>query len=276
MKTIMLAVGISQYASDEIPDLTVCHADAAAMVAALRELAAGNFAELVLLNDQATKAKIQDGVAWLAQNAGPGDQAVFYYSGHGASFPDDNGDEQDGQEEFLCPYDCGVSAGIGTFIRDDEIKQWLAAVSAKTDRVLCIFDSCHSGSGLSAPGTGTLVKELRPEVVAKLMGVPWPPPTPKSSGGDQPPAAAPTAAANVPNQILLAGCQDYEQSFILPGAANSLFTTALIETLARPEVTTVQEWFAAALETVDEQGSLAGITQSPNIVDGSSGTWALR
>lgn len=276
MKTVMLAVGISQYASDEIPDLTVCHADAAAMVAAMRELAAGNFAELVLLNDQATKANIQDGIAWLAQNAAPGDQAIFYFSGHGASFPDDSGDEKDGQEEFLCPHDCGVSAGIGTFIRDDEVKQWLAAVSAKTERVLCIFDSCHSGTGLSAPGTGTQVKELDPNIVAKLMGIERLPATPKAGGAADQPAAGADDGDSVPNQILLAGCRDYEQSFILPGAANSLFTSVLIETLARPEVTTVQGWFAAAVEAVEEKGSLAGISQHPHIIDGSSGEWALR
>jgi hypothetical protein len=264
MKTIMLAVGISQYASDEIPDLTVCHADAAAMVAAVRELAPGSFAELVLLNDQATKANIQDGVAWLAQNAAAGDQAIFYYSGHGASFDDDSGDEADRREEFLCPYDCGVSAGIGTFIRDDEIKQWLAAVGAKTERVVCIFDSCHSGSANMAPGTGAVAKEVPPEVVRRIIGDDRPPPTAKSIG------------ASVPNQILLAGCQDYEQSFILPGDSNSLFTVALIDALKRPEVATVQAWFEAARDAVEEKIDVAGIQQHPNIVDGSSGEWALR
>jgi len=264
MKTVMLAVGISQYASDEIPDLTVCHADAAAMVAAVRGLAPGNFAELVLLNDQATKANIQDGLAWLAQNAAPGDQAIFYFSGHGASFADDSGDETDGQEEFLCPHDCGVSAGIGTFIRDDEVRQWLAAVSAKTDRLLCIFDSCHSGSATMAPGTGAQAKEVPPQVVAKIIG-----------SDRLPPVAAPSGDS-VPNQILLSGCQDYEQSFILPGGGTSLFTTALVEALARPEVATVQAWFEAAYATVEERGGAAGIQQHPNIIDGSSGEWALR
>ncbi|HYF61982.1 MAG TPA: hypothetical protein VD886_04160, partial [Herpetosiphonaceae bacterium] len=76
--------------------------------------------------------------------------------------------------------------------------------------------------------------------------------------------------------ILLSGCQDYEQSFILPGGGTSLFTTALVEALARPEVATVQAWFEAAYATVEERGGAAGIQQHPNIIDGSSGEWALR
>jgi hypothetical protein len=119
MKIVMLAVGISQYASPEVDDLTVCHDDATKMVAAFRALAPTAFAEHVLLNDQATKANIAAGIGWLAQNVGADDLAVFYYSGHGASFADDGSDEADQREEFLCPHDCGLSTGVGTFIRDD-------------------------------------------------------------------------------------------------------------------------------------------------------------
>ena len=264
MKTVLLAVGISHYANAEIPDLTVCHDDATKIAAQFRDMAQDNFAELVLLNNQATKANIYSGVAWLAQNVAAGDLAVFYYSGHGASFDDDSGDEADQREEFLCPHDCGVSAGIGTFIRDDEIKHWLSVVSAKTERVLCIFDSCHSGSATMAAGTGAIAKEVPSDVVRRIIG------------DDRPPPTAPASATSVPNQILLAGCQDYEQSFILPGQENSLFTTALLQGLADPSITTVQALFEFTRAAVEEQIDIAGIQQHPNIVDGSSGEWVFR
>lgn len=263
MKTVMLAVGISQYASPEIDDLPVCHADATAMVALFREITQGNFAELVLLNEQATKANIAAGIAWLAQNTVAADLALFYYSGHGASFKDDANDEADGQEEFLCPYDCGLSIGMDTFIRDDELRQWLSAVSAKTSQVVCMFDSCHSGSATMA-ATNAIAKEIPAAVVERLIGDDRPPPTPT------------TNSASVPGQILLAGCQDFEQSFIFPDEEHSVFTSGIIKGLQDSSIRSFQALFAFVYDATEEISDLVGVQQHPNMIDGSNGELIFR
>ncbi len=263
MKIAMLAVGISQYASPEIDDLTVCHDDAAKMVAAFRALAPATFVERILLNEQATKASIAAAIAWLAESVGAADLAVFYYSGHGASFEDDGSDEADKAEEFLCPHDCGLTTGVETFIRDDELRQWLSAVSAKTTRLVTILDSCHSGTATMASSVA-IAKEIPSAVVSRLIGADRRPKLPKSGEGP------------IPGQILLAGCQDSEQAFILIGAENSLFTTELIKGLQNPTITTFQDLFAYARAAIEDQADAAGIVQNPNLVDGSASPLAFR
>lgn len=63
------------------------------------------------------------------------------YSGHGVGFRDTSGDEEDGRDEAIVPYDHG-SAG---FITDDVVWSYLSRVPAVT-RVILVFDSCHSGT----------------------------------------------------------------------------------------------------------------------------------
>ncbi|HEY1012341.1 MAG TPA: caspase family protein, partial [Herpetosiphonaceae bacterium] len=262
MKTIMLAVGISDYANPQIDDLTVCHDDARRMVEAWQAAAGGEFASKLIVNAEATKQGIEAGVRWLAETAGPGDLALFYYSGHGASFDDDSGDEKDNKDEFLCPHDCGLEQGYGSFIRDDELKQWLAAVGAKTDRVVLIFDACHSGTANAAPVEAT-AKELPTDLVAGLLA------------GAAPPPAPPVDPSLVANQILLAGCEDYQQSFILNGHDHSLFTAALLAALEDSSVTTIQGLFRAAAAAAQEQADMANINQSPKLSDGAPGEVAF-
>ncbi len=258
---VMLAVGISDYAHDEIPDLTVCHEDAKKVVAAFRALAGDGLQDLVLVNSDATKENIKAGIDWLATNTKPESLAVFYYSGHGASFEDDGGDEEDRKEEFLCPHDCGTSIGVQTFIRDDELRQWLAPISAKTT-LINILDACHSGTATMAP-TGAIAKELPEDLVRRILG------------GEKLPPSQPKA--DLPqNQLLLAGCQDFEQSYILPGNANSLFTTYLLQGLSDQTILNVQDLFDFVRNAVEEQIDLAGIQQHPNLLDGTSAAVMLR
>ncbi len=63
------------------------------------------------------------------------------YSGHGSHTVDRNGDEVDRRDETLCPLDL-QTAGM---ISDDVISGYLARIPTSC-RVVCIFDSCHSGT----------------------------------------------------------------------------------------------------------------------------------
>src|SRR6185369_7927408 len=143
--------------------------DAQAVVTAFKRMIDDQLQYHLLLNEQATKQQIHESIQWLAETAKQGDLAVFYYSGHGASDKDDGSDEPDGAEEFICPYDCGVQPGLASFIRDDELHQWLSAVRQKTDRLAIIFDSCHSGTAVMAPQKAT-PKEIPPAIVRTLIG----------------------------------------------------------------------------------------------------------
>ena len=56
------------------------------------------------------------------KDAKPKDSLFLHYSGHGGSTKDLDGDEEDGQDEYICPVDF-KSAGT---IVDDELKVLLS------------------------------------------------------------------------------------------------------------------------------------------------------
>ncbi|XSG74573.1 caspase family protein [Herpetosiphon llansteffanensis] len=260
-RLLVVAVGVSVYANPAIPPLPTCRDDAQAFLNALHPLSNQPLLERVLFDEQATKVKIQATLQWLAATVTADDLAIFYYSGHGASFDDDNGDEDDGKEEFLCPYECGLEQGIGSFVRDDELRAWLTPIREKAP-LLVVLDACHSGSAAMAPA-GLIAKELPNGLVKQIIGSAALPPR--------------TATDPIPsNQMLLAGCNDNEQSYILPGEANSLFTAKLLEQLIAGQSYDVQTLFKAAYHAVLDACDLAGIQQSPKLTNGMNSSLLLR
>ena len=96
----------------------------------------------VLLDGAATVAGIKAGLAWLAEGGGDADAVrIFHYSGHGTYVADKNGDEPDGRDECLVPFDY-KSAG---FITDDVLKTLYDKFPVSGNLTL-VMDSCHSGT----------------------------------------------------------------------------------------------------------------------------------
>jgi len=109
----------------------------------------------VITNQQATKAGIVNAFNGLINNSQAGDIAVFHFSGHGQQVTDTNGDELDGLDEALVPYDAGKtningSGNLKTHLIDDELNELLGKlrtkVASKGD-VLVFLDACHTGTG---------------------------------------------------------------------------------------------------------------------------------
>lgn len=98
----------------------------------------------VLRDADATAANIEAGLTWLAE-AGPesdaGDVRVFHFSGHGTYKADENGDEPDGRDECLVPYDYQTAG----YITDDRLGQ-LYDNFPRASNLTLIMDCCHSGS----------------------------------------------------------------------------------------------------------------------------------
>lgn len=120
---------------------------------------------------QASKRNIQQAVkSWLIEQSAPGDRVWLYFSGHGAYYPDLDGDEEqiDLQagipvDETILPYDTdlltvstvGKSLPIPLttgHISDDEINDWLQQLEGR--RVSVVFDSCHSGTATRSAWQG--------------------------------------------------------------------------------------------------------------------------
>jgi hypothetical protein len=99
----------------------------------------------VLRDGEATRAGILAAMDALVERAGPDDVVVFHYSGHGSRMTDREGDEADGMDETIVPFDSGRKTE-NRDITDDEIYEWLLKLTEKTPYVTLIFDCCHSGT----------------------------------------------------------------------------------------------------------------------------------
>lgn len=83
----------------------------------------------------------------LAQSSRAGDTCVVHYSGHGGYLKDDNGDEPDRRDETLVPLDYNTAGQI----RDDDLFKSLVVQVPKGVLLMCLMDSCYSGTVLDLP-----------------------------------------------------------------------------------------------------------------------------
>jgi hypothetical protein len=84
------------------------------------------------------------------------DEITFYYSGHGTNIRDINGDEKDGMDECIVPYDFEK---IGV-ITDDYIYLNFLGKLKSFNRMICIFDSCNSASCTDLPYSFTCMNNI--------------------------------------------------------------------------------------------------------------------
>jgi hypothetical protein len=142
-----LLVGINRY-PDPASDLRGCVNDVLLMreTLARRYGFTGPAGIRVLTDHRATTGRILEGLEWLVDGAAPGDSLVFHYSGHGSQVPDRNGDEHDGLDEILCPFDLDWEHPL----TDDDLAAAIAPVPEGA-LLTVILDCCHSGTGVREP-----------------------------------------------------------------------------------------------------------------------------
>jgi hypothetical protein len=258
MAKYALCIGINDYPGTE-SDLAGCVNDADDWNA---ELARRGFSVQRLIDRQATGKAMRAGIRSILAGAEAGDLAVVQYSGHGSFVPDEDGDEADGTDECLCPYDVRTRGPI----LDDELFE-LYSARKKGVRLVMISDSCNSGTvSRFAPITTPPAARGKIPQQAKVRFLP--------------PAAflslRQTARFGIRRGIrrssppgrnaglLLAGCQETEYSYdaYFQGRPNGAFTFVALQTLARlPKSATYADWYAAIREELPSQQ----YPQTPNL-----------
>jgi metacaspase-1 len=241
-----LCIGINDYPGTA-NDLSGCVNDAHDWAATLESR---GFTVRSLLDAQAKKADIEAAIKSLIGSARSDDSVVLTYSGHGTFVPDENGDEPDGRDEALCPYDIDA----GNVLIDDEIHQLFAERAAGV-KIVLISDSCHSG---------TVIRMAPPDPDSDAPRVRFLPPAawlpakrlPKSAAGDVA-AHQRTKTTLIPwlgglslagGDLLMAGCRDEEYSYDarFNSRPNGAFTYYALKTLkALPAKATYADWYAA-------------------------------
>ncbi|MGF1642583.1 MAG: caspase domain-containing protein [Thiotrichales bacterium] len=242
-----LCIGINDYPGTA-NDLAGCVNDAHDWGATLSDR---GFEVTTLLDAAATKAGMVAAIGGLIDAAESGDSIVITFSGHGTFVPDTSGDEPDGQDEALCPYD--IDRGMA--LLDDEIHVLFKRRAAGV-RVVLLSDSCHSG---------TVIRWAQPDADSDAPRARFLPPAAWLPEERLPHNAAGRVPANVESgralhsawigglalsggDLLLSGCKDNEYSYDarFRGRPNGAFTYYALRTLKRlgPRAT-YADWYGA-------------------------------
>ena len=133
----VLAVGINDY-----PDKRLKLDCAAPDAQSLRNAFLTNSSKLfrgvevkLLLNGQATRASILEGLQWLSSSVKPGDMAVVFYAGHGDC-------KIEGQF-YLVPVDANLRDLSHTAVSGEALKKAIGELPCTT---MLLLDACYAGS----------------------------------------------------------------------------------------------------------------------------------
>ena len=260
-----LCIGINNYPGTHM-DLQGCVNDANDWAGALSER---GYAVTKLLDAEATKAAMMQSMSNLIGKAAKNDSLVITFSGHGTYQPDTDGDEADGLDEALCPYDLQTN---GQALTDDEIKG-LFATRKSGVRIVLIADSCHSGT-VTRAAKAEADADTRPRFMP--MGN-WLPDKllPKNRAGKlaatvvSPLGGSPLLAAysRMLGDLLLAGCKEgpnnYSYDARINGRYNGAFTYYALKALKALKADgTYADWHKAIIKYLPS----ASYPQSPQIV----------
>jgi metacaspase-1 len=250
MAKLALCMGINDYPGTG-SDLAGCVNDAHDWAQALKDR---GFAVATLLDRQATGQKMKASMKDVITRAEKGDTVVIQYSGHGSYVPDAQGDEPDGFDECLCPYDIKAKGPI----TDDDLFQIFDSRKSGVTLVM-VSDSCHSGT------------------VTRFAPISTPPTTKGKNAPQRKVKFLPASAflsesklrghlisrrirpARQPGRyagLLMSGCQDAEFSYdaYFNGRPNGAFTFVALRALEQLSATsTYKDWMARIRASLPSQ-----------------------
>ena len=223
-----LCIGINDYPGTN-NDLNGCVNDAQDWAELFSR---GGYEVTLLLDSMATGQAIRDGMRAIVQTTGWGDRGVVTYSGHGTNLRDVSGDEADGRDEALVPYD--FQNGV---ILDDELYD-IFGYKRFGAKVFFISDSCFSGTinRFFDPGARTPKPRYMPP---QLIGLD---PRPSDLPRDRAPRKSPVTT--------LTGCAENEVSYDcwFGSRANGALTRTAIDSYNLMKGTsanfTLIQWYA--------------------------------
>jgi pimeloyl-ACP methyl ester carboxylesterase len=247
-----LLVGIDAYPRP-MSSLGGCVQDILSIEAVLKDRAEASGDELAcrrLLNAEATRASVLEGLERHLTQAGPDDVALFYYSGHGSQQPvppEFQHLSPDRECETLVCVDSRTEGQSDLF--DKELAVCIAKIAERAGHVLVILDSCHSGSGTRDPkstGVRRAAQDQRKPDAEKFANMIAAAGTLGDRGGTDHESKR---IFMLPRgrHVLLAACGSHEQANEMAarrGTTRGVFSHFLVEALARsPDMPTYRDLF---------------------------------
>ncbi|MGH9222726.1 MAG: caspase family protein [Acidimicrobiales bacterium] len=220
-----LLVGIDEYQA--VRPLSGAVRDVELASEYLKARVTGELHELVLLDGDATRDAIVEGFRHHLRRAGPGDVALFWFSGHGSQQPVQPAfrllEAESGLNQTLVCVDSRVRRKPD--LADKELRVLLDDVAARGAHTVAILDCCHSGGATrdltvgirgvgtarEAPAAEAFIEELRHREATRDV-----------AGG--------TDGGGAPQHLTLAACRASELAKELPldGAVRGVFSWSLL------------------------------------------------
>lgn len=193
------------------------------------------FEARTLVDTAATGAGIRAACAELAQDCGPDDAALLYYSGHGGRFTNRLRHKEPGLPgwlQFIVPTDYILDGGTEfTGILAEELSVMQHDLTERTRNVTTVFDCCHSARmfrGSEAVPRALVEREIPWEAVSERWQAVQ--------------ATGKVAAADAnPYAVQLVACAPDQSAYELPsatlGGTHGALTSALVDVLRSPQAT---------------------------------------
>jgi caspase domain-containing protein len=258
-----LLVGVSEYQDKDVPVLLAPEKSIQRVKSLLEDKFEFDQIELLLGPDAKRESIIKALETMAAKKYGPEDVVVFYFSGHGSFVLDDDGDEIDGFDETICPYDTlPLTADTNQHdnlnqIRDDELNALFTKISQQTKNLTVVLDCCHSGTGTrNVEIRQALTIDYDPEVLAKLDTTKFIRSSSRSALGND--------GRNQPGRwTAISACQSNQRAYQYDDDV-TILTKVLTEEL---ELATAQTEYSALMERVVHRVKSEGLygVQSPTL-----------
>jgi WD40 repeat protein len=133
----VLSIGISEY-EDSSLNLDVAHKDAIAVTQIFEQQQGKLFREVktrTLLNDQATRDGILDGLDWILQESTQKDMSIIFIAGHGMNDKRNN--------YYFLPHDADANRLRRSGVKWFDFQDVVVSLPSKT---ILMVDTCHSGN----------------------------------------------------------------------------------------------------------------------------------
>ncbi len=144
-----IIIGINYEGSGS--DLSYCVNDAMEFQTALISVGWRKSSITLLVEADATQSAILNAIASVSEAAGPDDEVVFFYSGHGSISNYDVDGDGERRDECIIP----VELTRNTLIWDGTLAD--AFANCESQRMMFYFDSCYSGGMTDLAGPGRLI-----------------------------------------------------------------------------------------------------------------------
>lgn len=146
-KLYLLTIGVSRYANQEI-NLKFADKDAGDFVdvmLAQKELLYRDVVIKKLINEEAIKDEILDGLDWIRKETTSNDVAMVFLAGHGIN--------DQSNHYFFCPHTFNPERMLRTSVSFNDIKTTVSSIAGKA---VFFVDTCHSGNSLGLAPRGLL------------------------------------------------------------------------------------------------------------------------